>query len=96
MAEQPAALVAAVLFVPGLLRGTVGFGDALLAMPVLVGLVGIRTAIPVVGLAAVVAALTLTATSWRKIDFGVARVLLVGAAVGVPVGDRPVVRDGLR
>lgn len=58
MAEQPAALVAAVLFVPGLLRGTVGFGDALLAMPVLVGLVGIRTAIPVVGLAAVVAALT--------------------------------------
>ena len=76
------ATVAVAMFV----RSVIGFGDALLAMPVLTMLIGVRKAVPVVtALSLTVAAIILV--RGRCIDVTrEAASLLLGAVPGVTVG----------
>lgn len=78
--------VALVVFVAALVQGLMGFGGALIAMPLLVGLVGIQTATPafaVVGLAATF----LNAFHWRAhvTPRDLVR-LVLPALIGIPIG----------
>ena len=68
------------------MRSLVGFGDALLAMPLLVLLLGLETAVPLVGLVAVAIAVTLLALTWRSLDLRSLTPLLVASVAGVPLG----------
>lgn len=80
------AAVVAVLFVAALVRSTFGFGDAVLAMPLLSLLVGVETATPVVGLVAVANALLVVGIDRDAIDVATARLLVLATLPGIPVG----------
>jgi uncharacterized protein len=79
-------LVALVLAAGTLLRTTVGFGDALFAIPLLTLLIGVRTAVPVVLAVSLTIAVAILRATPRSIAPGDVGRLLLGALPGVPVG----------
>jgi uncharacterized membrane protein YfcA len=84
--EPNTALVLGVLFVSSFLRSAVGFGDALVAMPLLAVLIGVHTAAPLVALVAATLALCMLAAGWRSVRLAAAWQLIVGALAGIPLG----------
>ncbi len=79
----------AVLFVltfAALVRATAGFGDALIAMPLLALLVGLEVATPLVGLVSVSTAVVMLLSSWQEVDLRSIAPFLAATAVGVPLG----------
>lgn len=79
-------LVALVVFVAALVQGVLGFGGALIAMPLLVTLVGIQTATPAFALIGALASLG-NAIRWRAhVTPGELVQLLIPAALGIPIG----------
>jgi uncharacterized protein len=84
---DPAVLATLVaLFTASLVHATLGFGTALVAMPLLALTVGVRLATPLVGLVALTNVAILLARSWRNVDMQVAWRLLLSSAVGIPIG----------
>lgn len=81
-------------FVPALLvllcstfiRSAFGFGDALLAMPLLALILGFKTGTPLIALIALTIAVSILARDWRRVDFGSAWRLIVSSIAGIPVG----------
>ena len=65
-------------------RATVGFGDALIAMSLLVSVIGLETATPLVGLTGVSTALLMLTLSWQKVDVRSIAPFLAASAVGIP------------
>lgn len=82
--DLPAIL--AILFLAALIKATLGFGESLLAIPLLTLVVGIQTAAPLVSLIAATVTLLLLVRNWQQIDLTTTWRLLVAAVVGVPVG----------
>lgn len=80
------ALVAVILFAGALTRAFLGFGDAVVAMPLLaLTAVGLEVAVPVVGLGGVLITL-MTVRAGMDVDRTVLARLLGGTLVGIPVG----------
>lgn len=79
-------LVLGVLFLAAFARSAVGFGDALLAMPLLALIVGIGTATPLVALAAFTIGITILLRAWRHVDMKATWRLIVSTFVGIPLG----------
>ena len=79
---------AAVLIVvaAAFVRATFGFGDALLAMPLLALTIGLGAATPLVGLVSFSTAVIMLLLSWRAVDVRAVLPFLVLAAVGIPLG----------
>ena len=67
-------------------RSAFGFGDALIAMPLLTLVVGLKTATPVVALIASTISLTILVRHWRDVQVGSAWRLIVSTLIGIPVG----------
>jgi len=86
MPEHTLVPVLIILFFSTLTRSTFGFGDAMLAMPLLSMVTGIHFATPLVALVATTIAVSILLTQWRKVDFSAAWRLIAGAFVGIPVG----------
>ena len=76
----------AVLAVSTTIRSVFGFGDALIAMPLLAMTLGLRTATPLVALVAFTIAFVILLTSWRNIKIGSASRLIIATLAGIPVG----------
>lgn len=79
-------LVMLVLWLAAFVRSAVGFGDALLAMPLLALLLGLQVATPLVGLTGLVISLIILSTSWRQVDVRNFWRLTVASLVGMPFG----------
>jgi uncharacterized protein len=79
-------LTSTVLFLAALIKATLGFGESLLAMPMLTLILGLSTATPLVGLVATTLTLLMLGSSWRKIDLRSTWRLLGTATLGVPIG----------
>ena len=79
-------LTSSVIFLAALIKATLGFGESLLAMPLLTLVLGLSTATPLVGLVATTLTLLMLGASWRKIDLSSTWRLLGAAALGVPLG----------
>lgn len=79
-------LVVLVLFLSTLIRSAVGFGNALLAMPLLVLLLGIQAASPLVALAGLVIALIMLLRDWKNVAWQDTLVLLISSLAGLPLG----------
>jgi uncharacterized membrane protein YfcA len=79
-------LASGVIFLAALIKATLGFGESLLAMPLLTLMLGLPTATPLVGLVAATLTLLMLGSSWRKIDLRSTWRLLGAAALGVPIG----------
>lgn len=79
-------LVFLIIFVAFLVRATFGFGDAMVAMPLLSILVGIRLAAPLMAVLALVIATTIFFRNRREVNFKMAGKLAFAALLGIPVG----------
>lgn len=79
-------LVLVTLFLSTVTRSALGFGDALVAMPLLTLLVGVRMATPLVALAASTIAATLLFKIWRQANLGAAWRLILATLLGIPFG----------
>jgi uncharacterized protein len=76
----------AILFVAALVKTTLGFGESLLAMPLLTLTLGLTTATPVVGLLGLILTLLMVGRHWRQVDLRATGALLAAALVGMPFG----------
>lgn len=79
-------LVAAVVFVAALVRSALGFGDAVVAMPLLAMALGLRTATPLVAFIGPTISILILAGNWRKVEFKSAGGLIGATLLGIPVG----------
>jgi len=78
--------VAGVVFVAAFIRSALGFGDAVVAMPLLAMAVGMKTASPLVAFVGPTISLLILAGSWRKVEFKAAGRLIAATLLGIPVG----------
>jgi uncharacterized membrane protein YfcA len=83
---QHTTLVYLILFGSSFIRSTFGFGDALVAMPLLALVIGLKAATPLVALVASTIGLTILVRSWRQVRIRSAWRLIVSAAAGIPLG----------
>ena len=74
------------VFIAALTRSALGFGDAMLAMPVLALAVGMRVATPLVAFCSSTIALTLLSRGWRTVDFRATWRLTLSSLAGIPIG----------
>jgi uncharacterized membrane protein YfcA len=87
MASLTLTLVTAViLFVCTFIRSAVGFGDALLAMPLLGMVMSLKIASPVVAFAGFVISLVILLVDRKAVDFKSTWRLIVATITGVPLG----------
>ncbi len=80
------ALVVAICFVATLVRSTFGFGESLLAVPLLALVVPIEVAVPLAVMLSVLVALIAVVQDRASIQLASAKWLMVFALLGIPVG----------
>ena len=78
--------VVLIVFTAALVRSTIGFGDALIAMPLLAFIVDIKTATPLVAMICSTISPLILFRSWSSIDFRAARRLVMSSVIGIPIG----------
>ena len=79
-------LVPAVLFLASLIRSSLGFGEALIAVPLLAFLLPVKTAAPIAVMASIAVALIIVVQDWSKIHVRSAARLALPTMLGIPVG----------
>ncbi|MCJ7715254.1 MAG: sulfite exporter TauE/SafE family protein, partial [Anaerolineales bacterium] len=79
-------LVLVILFFSTFIRSALGFGDALIAMPLLAIVVGLQVATPLTAMGATTIAITILIRSWKKVEIKEAWRLVVATWIGIPVG----------
>lgn len=78
--------IAGVMFLATVFRMTFGFGEALLAVPVLALIIPIKLAAPIAVLASIVIAAFVVARDWRHVHFRSAAWLVFSTVLGIPIG----------
>lgn len=78
--------ILAILLVSSFIRSSLGFGDAVVAMPLLAFLIGIRTATPLIALLATTTAVIILLGNWRLADFRSTLHLVLSSLAGIPFG----------
>jgi len=84
--EPFAVIVLVTVFLSIFIRSTFGFGDALIAMPVLAMTVGLQVATPLVALIANTVAFTILLKNWRNVRLESTWRLVVSSLLGIPIG----------
>lgn len=67
-------------------RSFSGFGDAVLAMPLLTLILGLKTATPTIALVATTIAITILLKNWRLADLKATFRLIISSCFGIPLG----------
>jgi uncharacterized membrane protein YfcA len=78
--------VIAIVFLATFVRGLTGFGNALVAMPLLALVIEPTVASPLVAMTAIVMATLMLAANWRDVHIGSAWRLLVASVPGLAIG----------
>lgn len=87
MGPSPALiLVPGILFLATLIRSSLGFGEALISVPLLALLIPISVAAPVAVMASITVALIVVAQDWRKVHARSAVRLVLPTMLGIPLG----------
>ena len=86
MTIQLVLLVLVIVFVAVFVQSAIGFGSALVAMPLLVPLIGFGVATPLVGLMGVIVGPVVLLMDGRKMDFRSAWRITISSFLGVPFG----------
>ena len=79
-------LVLVVIFLSTLIRSTFGFGNALIAMPLLVLLIGIKSATPLVALTGLLISSLMLVQDWKSLQWQETLLLLAVSLPGIPLG----------
>lgn len=74
------------IFVATIVRTAFGFGEALIAVPVLALLIPVQVASPVAAFASVIVAAFVVFKDWRQVHFKSAARLVVSTLFGIPLG----------
>jgi uncharacterized protein len=86
LADHTTLPVLAVLFLATLIRSAFGFGEALVAVPLLALVIPVEVAAPVAVLVSVTVAGLVLAQDWREVHLGSARRLILSTMFGIPFG----------
>src|SRR5689334_17984619 len=87
MFADPATLpVVGVVFLATLVRSAFGFGEALVAVPLLALVIPVRVAVPLATLLSVSVAGLILLQDWRKVHARAAWRLVVPTLLGIPLG----------
>ncbi len=78
--------VMGILFLSTFIRSALGFGDALIAMPLLAMVVGLQVATPLTAMGATTIAITILVRAWKKVDLKAAWRLVLTTWIGIPIG----------
>jgi len=78
--------VVTVLFAATLVRSTLGFGEALIAVPLLAFVLPVEVAAPAAVLVSITVAAIVVAQDWRHVQFRIAGWLVLSSLVGIPLG----------
>ena len=84
--DGPTLTVLIISFLATLIRSTFGFGEALVAVPLLALTMPIRVAVPVAVLLSVTVALVVVIQDWRDIQVSSAGWLIFSTLFGIPIG----------
>src|SRR5215813_3891743 len=84
--DRTTILVAAVLFFATVIRSSLGFGEALVAVPLLALLIPVEVAAPVAVLVSITVALIAVIQDWKHIELGSAARLAFPTLLGIPLG----------
>src|SRR6476620_2933270 len=79
-------LVLAVIFVATVIRSAFGFGEALIAVPLLALVIPVKVGAPVAVLVSITVALIVILQDWRKIHARSAGWLVLSTLFGIPLG----------
>ena len=79
-------LVLSTIFLSAFIRSALGFGDALIAMPLLAMIVDVKIATPLVALGASTIAVVILLRAWRQVDIKATWRLVVSTLIGIPLG----------
>jgi uncharacterized membrane protein YfcA len=79
-------LVLAILFLAGMVKATLGFGESLVAMPLLALVVGVQMAAPIAALMMTTLTGFLLLQSWQHVDFHATWRVMLSAVIGIPFG----------
>lgn len=79
-------LVALIFFIAIFIQSSVGFGLALVSMPLLVAILGIQTAAPLVAIVAVLAEVVILLRYRQSISLGIVSQLTIASLIGIPLG----------
>lgn len=85
-ADEMTLLVLAVVFVATLVRSALGFGEALVAVPLLALMIPVAVAVPLAVLLSVTVAAVIVAQDWDKVHVRAAWRLVVPTLFGIPLG----------
>src|SRR3954454_3054291 len=78
--------VLAVIFLATLIRSAFGFGEALVAVPLLALLMPVEVAAPLAVLVSVTVAVVILLEDWHKVHLGSAWRLVLSTLFGIPLG----------
>jgi uncharacterized membrane protein YfcA len=78
--------VLAVIFLATLIRSAFGFGEALIAVPLLALLMPVEVAAPLAVLVSITVAVVVVVEDWRKVHLGSAWRLVLSTLFGIPLG----------
>ena len=94
--------VALVLFCATFVRSALGFGEALIAVPLLALALPVETAAPVAVMVSITVAAVIVAQDWRHVQVSIAVWLVLSSMIGIPLGllvlrtvSEPVVKGAL-
>jgi uncharacterized membrane protein YfcA len=79
-------IVATIVFFSAFVQSSIGFGFALVAMPLLVSILGIHTAAPMVAIAAMFVEIVILFVYREAFNFDVVKNLVFSAILGIPIG----------
>ncbi len=78
--------VVLILFLAAFTRSSIGFGDSILAMALLPFVIHIKTATPIVSLAATLIGCQILWSQWRNVDVTSVWRLILASIAGIPLG----------
>lgn len=79
-------LVMAIIFIAAFIRSAFGFGEALVAVPLLALIMPIEVAAPVAVLVSITVSVVALARDWRHVHFRSAGLLFASTCLGIPIG----------
>lgn len=80
------AYILAIIFIATLVRSTFGFGESLVAVPLLILFIPIETAVPLSVLISILVAAIVVIQDRKQVHFNSAKWLIFFAALGIPLG----------
>jgi uncharacterized membrane protein YfcA len=86
MIESTVVYFVIIIFVAALIRSTFGFGDALIAMPLLALFFDLKIASPIVAFCGFFISVIILSKHWKKVDFSAIKYLIIFSIIGIPIG----------